>query len=54
MTSMNRRFQRWSKVFESCTSGEAAKSKTFLKELKKDVEKKVVELKTFRQKREQE
>ncbi|KAI3327872.1 hypothetical protein HD806DRAFT_484238 [Xylariaceae sp. AK1471] len=50
----SRGFQRWAKVFETCTSGEAARSKAFLKEFSKEVKKKEVELKTFRQMKEQE
>ncbi|KAI8634122.1 hypothetical protein F5Y19DRAFT_200310 [Xylariaceae sp. FL1651] len=50
----SRGFQKWAQIFETCTHGEAEKSKIFLKAFRKDVRNKEDELKAFRKLKEHE
>ncbi|KAI1124094.1 hypothetical protein F5Y10DRAFT_269424 [Nemania abortiva] len=50
----SQKYRRYAKLLETCTTKEAGKSKAFLKEFRKDVKKRDMELDAFKQKKEQE
>ncbi|KAI2625491.1 hypothetical protein GGS21DRAFT_304622 [Xylaria nigripes] len=50
----SKKYQKLAKMLDTCTTQEAGKTKAFLKEFRKSVTKRETELKTFRQKKEQE
>ncbi|GAP83853.1 hypothetical protein SAMD00023353_0502710 [Rosellinia necatrix] len=50
----SQKYQRLANLLETCTTKEATKSKTFLKEFRRDVKKKDIELKAFRHNKEKE